>query len=1037
MNSTLRIRSAETLPSVAMALLAFAATGASAQSDAVLTLNIEPQNAGLALMTLSRTSGVQIMLKKEAGSRIEVEGLKGEYRFEEALAALLADTGLTYEYASENVVLVQEAPDTEEDEAADGETAPAEEEEPIELERQVVTGTRLPAGDASARVYSLTAREIAARGVSTVEELMRTLPWNFPSITTQTNMLWGAGATDTDKNLGPLGLGISTVNLRSMGSANTLVLLNGRRVAGVAGDEDNIVNLLNVPLSAIERIDIQLDGASAVYGADAIGGVVNFITRKNYRGVSVTVRNEFSSTDADKSHSSIQGGYSWGSGDVTATVSRDTSKPINNYKLWTTSDYRGIFGPEFDARRRNIGQPGVVQAICRLFTLTYPCGPKIQLPAGHSGVDATIADFTGEIMPWDYIGPHNGEDSTNTSLSVYLEQDLTSNFSIYADALYSDHESYQRASSDMRGYVVPASNAFSPFGTDVAVSYSALAEIEAGLIPSPYTESASKQRNYSAGFSWDIMDDHQLEFNFTRSKSTRRAWQLTLHWGRSKYDPARDRLLSAVASPDPDVALNLFGDGSAQSPELGALFSDAFGPRRGVSIQTVYEPLLRGELFRLWGGPVDYAIGAEFREDVSYRIRTRYAEDGTLSDDIGKEVSVGVKEPTRDSAAYFAELAVPIVGAGNARPGLRSLILSLQARHDRYKSSGADGGVETAFVGGAFVNVGEPDLTSVKYSATSPRIGFQYQPSDGLIARAAWSKSFRPPVFSDTFDISEPIVANNFFAEDPYDPDGPSFRFMTTIFAFNNPDIKPEFSNNYSIGFDWTPLSIPGLRWTVDWSRIDFENKIESASALILNYPEIAFRLPQIVERDAEGRAVLVNQTLVNVAEKISEILDAQLEYRFSTAWGVFTPRLAYARVLDEFFRVAPDSDPVTRVGTVRGSDKYKLVGSLNWVADKFTADVFVRYTPSYVNDRTGGCEEVVGRCGRVSQSRPPLEVDSYVTVDLTLAYRFDNGLRLRAGGRNVFDAEPPKTVWEVLSYDPTRYDARGQVLFLEVNWEM
>ena len=99
-----------------------------------------------------------------------------------------------------------------------------------------------------------------------------------------------------------------------MGWENTLVLLNGRRVAGTAGYEDDFVNLLNVPLSAIERVDVQLDGASAVYGADAIGGVVNFITRKNYRGLSATYRQEFSSTDADSTNANITGGYSWGTG---------------------------------------------------------------------------------------------------------------------------------------------------------------------------------------------------------------------------------------------------------------------------------------------------------------------------------------------------------------------------------------------------------------------------------------------------------------------------------------------------------------------------------------------------------------------------------------------------------------------------------------------------------------------------------------------------------------------------------------------------
>ena len=239
------------------------------------------------------------------------------------------------------VVGVAQDADTEEETAAD-ESAPAAVEEPVELEAQTVTGSRLTTGDATARVYSITAEDIKRLGVSNVEELMRTLPWTYSSITQQTSGLENSALapSDVDKNLRAVdnlaaglilfevitGFGTSTVNLRALGSANTLVLINGRRIAGRAGDEEGFANLLNVPLSAIERVDIQLDGGSAVYGADAIGGVINFITKRNYTGAAVTLRQDFSSTDADRTNASIQGGYGWGGrpdhGDVAADLAR-------------------------------------------------------------------------------------------------------------------------------------------------------------------------------------------------------------------------------------------------------------------------------------------------------------------------------------------------------------------------------------------------------------------------------------------------------------------------------------------------------------------------------------------------------------------------------------------------------------------------------------------------------------------------------------------------------------------------------------------
>lgn len=210
------------------------------------------------------------------------------------LALCIPAFGLAQETSTSDQQQVDDSADTE--------------EEPVDLAEQVVTGSRLEGGDPTARVYSYTAEEIAARGVSTLEEFFRTLPWTYPSITTQTNTSLHFDGTDQDDEYIELGLGISTVNLRNMGSANTLVLMNGRRIAGT-GEEDDFANILNVPLSAIERVDIQLDGASAVYGSDAIGGVVNFITKKNYTGLSVDYRHEFSSTDADQTTASLIGGH--------------------------------------------------------------------------------------------------------------------------------------------------------------------------------------------------------------------------------------------------------------------------------------------------------------------------------------------------------------------------------------------------------------------------------------------------------------------------------------------------------------------------------------------------------------------------------------------------------------------------------------------------------------------------------------------------------------------------------------------------------
>jgi outer membrane receptor protein involved in Fe transport len=506
-------------------------------------------------------------------------------------------------------------------------------------------------GDPSARVYSLSAEDIARRGVSSLEELFRTLPWAFPSITTQTNMVFGAGASDTDQNLGALGLGTST--------------------------------------------------------------------------------------------------------------------------------------------------------------------PMYQLPAGHSGVGATPDDFSSEIAKTDYVAPQNGEDSTNTSFNVRVEQYLTDNLRVYADVLVSNLDSWQQFQTTMTSYLVPASNAYNPFGRDMLVNYWPIHEVESGVIPPSYTESENKQRNYNAGLFWEFGGNHQFEFNITRSESEKFAWQIRTDWRRGEFDPSQAAFYAALESSDPNVALNLFGDGTAQGSAFTELFTAALGPSRGASELTAYEPLLRGQLFEIWGGPINYAVGAEFREEVIFSFSEGYREGG-LTQTFGRIDVVGVDEPTEDLVAYFAEFAIPIVGRANARPGLRSLVLSLQARRDKYSFEGATGGVEgvrgfgtrrvyipgtgwTSIPSSTFTDVGTPNIVETEKAATSPRVGLQYMPNDSLIVRAAWSKSFQPRVFSDQFSPNNARTFPGYYI-DPYHPDGSLERIRPPAeFASFNPTTIRAFALRSSV----------------------------------------------------------------------------------------------------------------------------------------------------------------------------------------------------------------------------------------------
>ena len=1109
---------------MAFAMLAFTASGAMAQSDEVLTLDIKPQEAGPALMELARVSGTQLMVEKELGSKVRVDGIKGEYRLEEALAALLADTSLTYEFTLDNYVLVQEAEEgAEPEEEVEDDSVVEEEEQPLALGEQTVTGTRLIGGDPSALVYSFTAEEIAARGVSTLEEFFRTLSYTYSNVTTQTggNSALLAEVADVDiRRLGGHGVGISALNLRGMGVGNSLILLDGQRIAGTGGVEDDFANLLTVPLSAIERVDIQLDGASAVYGADAIGGVVNFISKKDYRGLSATYRHEYSSTDAHSTSADIIGGWAWGSGNVTAILSRSTSKPITNAKTgWSSLDLRPYLGPEFDYRIRNQSQPGVV-CLAEKYQppwarnptwrcAGFPFSTYYQLPPDHSGANATVDDFIattgGDVMhPLDELSPQNGAEYTTESVTIRLQQDIGAQLRLLANLDWTVNDSYQEYERDIRTsfhrWLVPASNVFNPFGQTVLVGYAPIHEAKtSGITQRQYDRGRNERRGFGAGLIWNWAENQELTVNFNRAKSWRVTEGFSITPQIGWLHPGAEAFYAALSSSDPDVAINVFGNGTAQ----GSGFSAAIGvggraPAEGVSATAQYSAVLRGRFFNLWGGPISYAIGAEVRENTIYRYALgrsvldysveQVGGPQSLTDGRGTELTrVGVDRPTRTYESYFAEFALPIVGRDNTLPGVRELVLTLQARYDVNESTGA----RTADI--TYENTDQrlwywdpdevsarsvpywpgsntvgltPDLVTNRRGSVSPRIGLRYRPVEDLVLRVAWRRSFKSPNWSDTFTIYEESEPTPWYRRcfgtyclthgmDLFDPDGPTEITpddgVVQRYVRYTPDLRSEFSINRTFGIEYTPNWLPDLRWRVDFSIVDFTNKVVGATELNANRNPDLLAVPEVGVRNERGDLVEVHHRAINIAESYNEMLTTELEYLFITRYGEFRPRVSYTRWLEHFTQLLPTSEEITRLGEQRGPDKYRLQGSLDWIYGKLTANLFVYYTPSYVNRRAQECYP--GLIRRVPEARcdpedwigtyVQLQVPSLTTVDLTLTYRMDNGLRLRIGGRNVLNRSAPLTLsgggaaGRRMPYDPTRWNARGRVLFAELNWEL
>ncbi|MCY3839917.1 MAG: TonB-dependent receptor plug domain-containing protein, partial [Gammaproteobacteria bacterium] len=316
---------------IAMAF-AIVGTAAAAADERKISLDIERKNAGAALVELGESAGIQIAVPSGISGEKELGPINGRYTVVEALDSMLKDSGLAYHFAANDSVAIgldEAAPDGGGAGGGAIDAAMSDDDEDDDVELIVVTGSRIARqpGQMDRQVTVYDRFEIEASGVTTVEEFMRRLPQSFNAPSSNGAALEGNLFGSTRNYFGAAG-----VNLRGLGERTTLILIDGRRTArgGVLGEATDINQ---IPISMIERVEVLFDGASAIYGADAVGGVVNVITRKDYQGVDVRLNHSVpQGGDAVETSVSVGGTRSWGNenrGSVTVSYEYLTRDPLD------------------------------------------------------------------------------------------------------------------------------------------------------------------------------------------------------------------------------------------------------------------------------------------------------------------------------------------------------------------------------------------------------------------------------------------------------------------------------------------------------------------------------------------------------------------------------------------------------------------------------------------------------------------------------------------------------------------------------------
>ncbi|MGI1677907.1 MAG: TonB-dependent receptor plug domain-containing protein [Cellvibrionaceae bacterium] len=509
----------------------------------------------------------------------------------------------------------------------------AQSDDDSSIEEILVTGSRMRGAEApvGSPVISLDRESINNSTAISVDQIIKELPQVF-------NLGISEGSRGQSGGSGNI-VWANSVNLRGIGPYATLVMVDGHRVNSNARSIDPSI----LPSLALERVEVVADGASAIYGSDAIAGVVNMIMRREVDGIDLVARTGMGS-DYSEYKLGASFGKTWDSGSVFVALEKGQRDNLNG----SDRDFYSALQQNADYRVEQCS-PGNI----------FVGGQNYAIPAG--GVTAADAG-TLVAGTQNLCNPLNNQDllpqQEYENLAFTSTFDATEKLSFYVDGFYSRRDFTRQAGDQNGNLVVPSSNAFfvDPSGTappSVTVRYNFAGDIASN-------DQEGYQRNYelTAGFKYELPADWRLEGLVTKGKL--RELSDTSH-GLDSRGPSSS-LSVALASSDPNTAFDPFGLHRTNPTVLAAISDQIFIADTSNEL-LAYEFRADGDLFELPGGPVKLAVGLERQEQTN--------EPGLRRG--GPTATNNVRLFERDINSYYAEVLIPVIGASNSMTGVSSL----------------------------------------------------------------------------------------------------------------------------------------------------------------------------------------------------------------------------------------------------------------------------------------------------------------------------------------------------------------------------
>lgn len=822
------------------------------------------------------------------------------------------------------------------------------------LETVVITGSRIrgiaPVG---AVVNSLTRENIETSGATTTAQLVQQLPQVFNLGVSENSRGQPGGSTNITYG--------ASINLRGIGPYATLVLVNGHRVVG-QGTTGSAVDPSILPTLALDRVEIVADGASALYGSDAIAGVANLIMRRNEKGVQAYAR--FGVGDAF--HERQLGGLAglrWDGGNATFTYEKTHRSALNGRdRDFFKGDLTSQGGGDF---RSTQCSPGNIV----ISGVTYPIPASGITAANAASLVAGAPNKCDNFKVGDLL-PEQHRDS----FAMTAEQKFGA-YRLFADVIASKREYSIRPSAFTANLTVPSTNPFyvrpptAPAGTSETVTFSFINDV-----PLNTATGKSKTLEATVGLEVPLWGDWRGSGLVTRGENR----DISTSYG-GVVNPA---LAAALADKNPATALNVFGGPNNPTTIKNVFNGISFAPGHVTFDNLAFKA--DGAVMTLPGGKMRMALGLEGQDITTVGGQT----SGTFANPTTGEVTL-----KRRVKSAYGELVVPIVGASNAMPGIRSLSLSLAARKDHYSDVG---------------------------STSNPKLGMTWQPVDSLSLRGSYGESFRAPVLTQIRGFTNG-GRGGLFVQNYSDPTINGALRVGVALSAANYDLKPESAKTKTLGFDWKPAIGTGTKLSATWFDINYDNQIVGALAdlTILNR-ESTFAGTPIIQRNPSPELVaqllatypvagvppatwtlFVDGRQFNVGRSKTQGFDFEASTRFNdTKLGDFLVGVNGTVFTKHQMAQTPAGALTDQLNTIYNPMKFKSRFMANWAYGAFQTNLTFAYINGYKNNL----------------ANPVQNVASIVTTDLRVAYAFETdgpmGLLKDAtvaiGAINLFNKKPP-----------------------------